>query len=231
MKPKSLFRIAPPLKDREHDEKLDLPGNLRGSGGLGTSFVKLLEDGLSKEGLRDALRKARLPASGTKRELAKKLVKEVEFPADVLSYLNVPALRSICQFLGLNQKGTKSELISAIESSSSEGAHPTRIIRLTDANFSDAIMTNEKLVAEVFTPWCSFCQEMAPAMRRMAEIYGQRIRFAKVNGDFCRATVDKMGVKGYPTFLLFRAGSEVFRNNDNIEPEELESTIRRLLEP
>ena len=160
-----------------------------------------------------------------------KLVKEVEFPADVLAYLNTPALRSISQSLGLNQKGKKTELITAIENLTYEGTRPAIIIRLTDANFRDAIMTNEKLVAEVFTPWCSFCREMAPVMRRMAKIYGQRIRFAKINGDFCKATVDKMGVKGYPTFLLFRSGSEVFRNNDDIEPEELESTIRRLLEP
>ena len=172
-----------------------------------------------------------MPISGTKRELAKKLVKEVEFPTDVLTYLNVPALRSICQSLGLNKKGKKSELISAIEGLTSEVTAPAGIIRLTDANLRNAIMTNEKLVAEVFTPWCSFCREMAPAMRRMAKIYGDRIRFAKINGDFCRATVDRMGVKGYPTFLLFRAGSEVFRNNDDIEPEELESTILRLLEP
>jgi hypothetical protein len=93
--------------------------------------------------IRDALCNARLPRSGTKRELAKRRVKEVEFPANVLAYLNVPALRSICQSLGLNQKGKKSELTYAIEGSISEGIRYTGIIRLTDANFKEAIMTNE----------------------------------------------------------------------------------------
>ena len=195
-------------------------------------LARLLELSLSKEDLRDAMRKARLPVSGTKKELSKKLLKETGHVEDVLRYLSVPALRSLCAIAGEDTRATRSEMISTLESSgglalASPGSDDVE--RLTDLTIFDAIASHPRLVIEVFTPWCSFCQAMAPTFKRLAGEFSGDVKFAKLNGDHYKQAIAELRVKGYPTFLLFRDGQEAFRNADDMEPEELETTIRELL--
>jgi len=96
--------------------------------------------------------------------------------------------------------------------------------------FDDLIREGEALV-DIWGPQCQPCLALMPAVEALAETYGDRVRFVKVNAPENRKVCRDLRVAGLPAYLTLRDGVEVERLTSNgTTPEQIEQAIVRLME-
>ena len=77
----------------------------------------------------------------------------------------------------------------------------------------------KEMVLEATTPvlldfyanWCGHCQKLLPLLDEVAVEMDGKLSVMKVNVDENREFAQKFDIKGLPTMLLFKDGSEVDR--------------------
>ena len=77
--------------------------------------------------------------------------------------------------------------------------------------------TFQSMVAESTTPvlldffanWCGHCQKLLPLLDEVAVDLDGKVKIMKVNVDENKDLAQKFGIKGLPTMVLFKDGSEI----------------------
>lgn len=67
------------------------------------------------------------------------------------------------------------------------------------------------VLVDFFAPWCGHCQKLLPIVDELAGEMAGKVAIVKVNVDQNREMAQKFEVKGLPTMILFKAGSEIDR--------------------
>ncbi len=81
---------------------------------------------------------------------------------------------------------------------------------VTDSTFESLILKSEKpTLVDFWASWCAPCKAIAPVIEEMAENYGDKVNFVKMNVDDNPSTPGKYGVRGIPTLILFKDGEVV----------------------
>jgi thioredoxin 1 len=103
------------------------------------------------------------------------------------------------------------------------------MIEATVETFDELSREGEVLV-DIWGPQCQPCLALMPAVEALAEIYGQRVRFLKVNAPDNRKICRDLRVAGLPAYLTMRDGVEVERLTSNATtPDQIEQAIVRLM--
>lgn len=103
------------------------------------------------------------------------------------------------------------------------------MIEATVDTFDELSREGEVLV-DIWGPQCQPCLALMPAVEALAETYGQRVRFLKVNAPDNRKVCRDLRVAGLPAYLTMRDGVEVERLTSNATtPEQIEQAIVRLM--
>ncbi len=87
----------------------------------------------------------------------------------------------------------------------------SRVLHLTDAQFSEALQNNAALVVDMYADWCGPCKVAAPMIEELAGEYADKVSFAKLNVDNNPRAASTFGVQAIPTFLFFKGGKLVDR--------------------
>jgi thioredoxin 1 len=104
------------------------------------------------------------------------------------------------------------------------------MIEATVETFDDLVREGEVLV-DIWGPQCQPCLALMPAVESLAETYGDRVRFVKVNAPDNRKVCRDLRVAGLPAYLTMRDGVEVERLTSNgTTPEQIEEAIVRLMD-
>jgi len=103
------------------------------------------------------------------------------------------------------------------------------MIEATVETFDELSCEGEVLV-DIWGPQCQPCLALMPAVESLAETYGDRVRFLKVNAPDNRKICRDLRVAGLPAYLTMRDGVEVERLTSNgTTPEQIEEAIVRLM--
>ena len=103
------------------------------------------------------------------------------------------------------------------------------MIEATVDTFDELSREGEVLV-DIWGPRCQPCLALMPAVEALAETYGQRVRFLKVNAPDNRKVCRDLRVAGLPAYLTMCDGVEVERLTSNgTTPEQIEQAIVRLM--
>jgi thioredoxin 1 len=96
------------------------------------------------------------------------------------------------------------------------------VIEINDANFQREVLQHPGAVLlDVWAAWCGPCRLIAPVIASAATEYAGRLRVAKADCDSNPGLVESLGVKGLPTLLLFKDGSEVKRHEGVLTQAQL----------
>lgn len=52
-------------------------------------------------------------------------------------------------------------------------------------------------------PGCKYCEQVKPVWKEMKRIYRGDVVLRKVNAQWAQQEVNRLGIEGYPTFILF----------------------------
>ncbi len=126
---------------------------------------------------------------------------------------------------GGDQQGPEVPLVSAPTEAS--GA----VVQVDAGNFDAVVLKGEKpCLVEFYATWCSYCQRMEPTVARIATRYVGRVVVGKIDVDTQPGLVGRWGVRAWPTFVLFRKGTEVGRHVGMATEAELAASARRCVD-
>jgi thioredoxin 1 len=81
---------------------------------------------------------------------------------------------------------------------------------VTDATFTDEVLRSDvPVVVDFWAEWCPPCHKLVPILDALAEEYGDRLRFVKLNSDDNPETSRAYHIQSMPTLTVFRKGEVI----------------------
>lgn len=83
-------------------------------------------------------------------------------------------------------------------------------VTLTNANFDQEVLKSPiPVMVDFWATWCGPCKRAAPAVDAAAKEFAGKVKISKLNIDHHKKTASKYGVRGIPTFIIFKDGKRV----------------------
>lgn len=103
------------------------------------------------------------------------------------------------------------------------------IIEIDDDSFETEVLKSDKpVVVDFWAPWCGPCRAIGPIVEELEGIYGDRVKFVKVNVDDNPLTPSKYGIKAIPTIIFFKDGDAADQITGMVPKAKLETVIKSL---
>ncbi len=81
---------------------------------------------------------------------------------------------------------------------------------VTDQNFDAEVLKAEgAVVVDFWAEWCGPCKSMSPIIDDIAKELDGKVKVVKVNIDESPNAPTRYGVRGIPTFMVFKGGQVV----------------------
>lgn len=97
-------------------------------------------------------------------------------------------------------------------------------------DFKKEVLESEKPVfVDFWAEWCGPCKKMEPVVEELSEEFKDDVKFFKLNVDENPSIAAEYGVRGIPTFFLFKNGEVLDRVVGVVSRKELAKRIRKLL--
>ena len=108
------------------------------------------------------------------------------------------------------------------------GVAPARvpIVELSDANFGDEVVESRKpVIVEFWAQTCAPCRLLHPIVQRVADLFGERAKFARLNVYENPVTTEALEIKAIPHIMVVSQGDVVLELVGDRSFEELAARL------
>lgn len=93
------------------------------------------------------------------------------------------------------------------------------------SSFNNIINSDTPVLVDFFADWCGPCKSLAPILKEVKEELGDNIKIIKIDVDKNQSLASKYQVRGVPTMLLFKNGTQVWRQSGVLPKSEIINVI------
>ena len=102
-----------------------------------------------------------------------------------------------------------------------------RPLEVAEEDFDKTVLeADAPVLVDFYADWCAPCRMVAPFIDQLASENVGRLLVAKVDTDRAPEVSRRLGIRGVPTLILFREGSEVGRVV-GFDPDGLRDLVAR----
>ena len=85
-------------------------------------------------------------------------------------------------------------------------------IDINDSTFETEVLNCDKpVVVDFWATWCGPCRKLGPILDDIANEFGDKVKFVKVNTDENLKIAKDYAISGLPSLLVFKGGKAVER--------------------
>ena len=96
-------------------------------------------------------------------------------------------------------------------------------------NFNDIINTDQLVLVDFYADWCGPCKTLTPILKQVKHELKDSIKIIKIDVDKNNVIASKYQVRGVPTMLLFKNGSQLWRQSGVVPKSDIISKINEYL--
>ena len=83
-------------------------------------------------------------------------------------------------------------------------------VSISDQDFEKEVLESDNpVVVDFWAPWCGPCKAMSPVIDEIAAEMSEKLKVVKVNIEDNPNAPTQYGVRGVPTFMVFKGGQVV----------------------
>ncbi len=79
------------------------------------------------------------------------------------------------------------------------------------SSFQKLINSEKPILIDFHAAWCGPCKSMSPIISDLAKNLGDDARIIKIDIDKNKPLTRKLGIRGVPTFMLYKNGELLWR--------------------
>ncbi len=103
------------------------------------------------------------------------------------------------------------------------------MIELTKENFEEEVLKAEgPVLVDYWGPTCEPCKALMPHVEKLAEEYGDKVKFCSLDITKARRLAIKQKVMGLPAIVIYKDGEEVERLAESeATPTAVEEMVKK----
>lgn len=94
------------------------------------------------------------------------------------------------------------------------------------SSFKDIISGNDLVLVDFSAEWCGPCKVLGPILKEVKEEIGNKARIVKIDVDKNQRLATQFNVMGVPTLILFKNGTQVWRQSGVMQKQDLLSLLQ-----
>ena len=103
-------------------------------------------------------------------------------------------------------------------------------VKVSDTTFEEEVLKSDKpVVVDFWAEWCGPCKAMGPLLDGLASDKLDQVKVAKVNIDENPNAPTTYGVRGIPTFMVFKDGQVLDTKVGGMSKSQLEEWVESVL--
>ena len=103
------------------------------------------------------------------------------------------------------------------------------MLQLNTEKFDELIKGEKPVVCDFFATWCGPCKMLAPVMEKMAEEYGDKAEFVKVDIDENMPLSARYGIMSIPLVAVFKNGEMTAKSLGYMSKSEMSEFLSKNL--
>ena len=133
--------------------------------------------------------------------------------------------RSAAAVEWLNQNGfTAYNMVGGINAWRNAGKKLEQSVQaeqITLQQYMAEVSSDKTVLVDFSAVWCPPCKVMAPVMDSLVATNGTQFKFLKIDGGQQTAIGKELKVEGFPTFIIYKDGKEVWRKEGIVDKKEI----------
>lgn len=106
-----------------------------------------------------------------------------------------------------------------------ENTTDEHIQQLSLTDFNKMLETEQPVLIDFHTLWCSPCKKMAPVVDKIEKEYKDKAAVMRIDIDKSKEVAKAYNITSIPVFVVFKNGKEIWRHVGMISEEELKKQI------